>query len=178
MKNAAKCASECELQDTWASTFRTHIAVRARLFVDGPLLFEGRARIHNQTVASSRRALPVSRVLYRVVRLRARYTRESGQVVSLSLNDVCAYSCLVCVLVIEFRASAASLAPRGGGSSSPSRRRGRTLCRKSLDACTRACVERARVFFFFLHKEKKTQRLRRTTKSYVDLKSGEITRRT
>lgn len=28
MKNAANCASTCELQDTWTSTFRTHIAVR------------------------------------------------------------------------------------------------------------------------------------------------------
>lgn len=27
MKNAANCASTCELQDTWTSTFRTHIAV-------------------------------------------------------------------------------------------------------------------------------------------------------
>lgn len=27
MKNAANCASYCELQDTWTSTFRTHIAV-------------------------------------------------------------------------------------------------------------------------------------------------------
>jgi len=41
MKNAANCASTCELQDTWTSTFRTHIAVHGRPVL-GPLLTEGR----------------------------------------------------------------------------------------------------------------------------------------
>ena len=36
MKNAANCASTCELQDTWTSTFRTHIAVRGFYFRTTP----------------------------------------------------------------------------------------------------------------------------------------------
>ena len=44
MKNAASCETSCELQDTWTSTFWTHIAEWG--FVSFPCLLQGRFYIH------------------------------------------------------------------------------------------------------------------------------------